>query len=254
MPTIVRANDLALASKRGPVYGPIDLRLADGLTVLHGPSGSGRTSLLLTLAGRMKPSTGTLETLGDELPRGARRVQRRTAIAGFAGIDELEESVTVGAAVRERAAWISPWWAVVRRPDEAALRGILGPIFGEAPLPAPDTVIWELDEAQTTLLRIALAMMSEPRLLCFDGLDELPSPAARDAVWRSLDAIARSGTAVVVSASAPEPGRWAELGIEPAAHPILRRAADPAAAASNASIPPADADPADELDVFLEHA
>ncbi|GAA2466135.1 ATP-binding cassette domain-containing protein [Agromyces soli] len=248
MPTIARANRLALESKRGPVYGPLDLSIQDGLTVLHAPSGSGRTSLLLTLAGRMKPSAGTLETLGRELPRGARRVQRESGIAGFAGIDELEESVTVGAAVRERAAWISPWWAFVRRPDEAALRGILGPVFGESPMPAPDTVIWELDEAQTALLRIALAMMSEPRLLCFDGLDELASPAARLAEWRSLDAIARSGTAVVVSAAAPDPRLWAELGIAPAAHSILPTAERAASAPNGAD------DGAEGLDLLLEHA
>lgn len=250
MPTIARANDLALESKRGPVYGPLDLRIQDGLTVLHAPSGSGRTSLLLTLAGRMKPSAGTLETLGRELPRGARRVQRESGIAGFAGIDELEESVTVGAAVRERAAWISPWWAFVRRPDEAALRAVLGPVFGETPLPAPDTVIWELDEAQTALLRIALAMMSEPRLLCFDGLDELASPAARAAVWRSLDAIARAGTAVVVSAATADPRLWAGLGIEPAAQSIL-----PTAERADSTPSGADgADDADDLDLLLEHA
>jgi len=237
VPTIARATALVLESKRGPVYGPLDLRIDGGLTVLHGPSGSGRTSLLLTLAGRMKPTGGELETLGRELPRSARRVQRESAIAGFEGIDGLEESVTVAAAVRERAAWISPWWTFVRRPDEETLRGILGPVFGEVPLPAPDTVIWELDEAQTALFRIALAMMSDPRMLCFDGLDALASPAARDAVWLGLDAVARSGTAVVVSAAAPEPRRWTELGIAPASHSIL-----PAA------------DDADGLDLLLEHA
>ncbi|KRC61629.1 hypothetical protein ASE14_12365 [Agromyces sp. Root81] len=243
MSIIVRAHELALQSKRGPVYGPVNVVADRGLTVLHGPAGSGRTCLLLTLAGRMKPSSGTAEVLGHELPRRARPVQRATAIAGFQGIDTLEESVTVGAAIRERAAWLAPWWAVVRRTDDAELRRVLAPVFGEVPLPSADTVIWDLDEVQTVLLRIALAMMSEPEVLFFDQIEQLQAPSARLTLWRRLDAIVRSGTAVVASAAAPDTALWTELGIAPLTFDLTATAPEA----------PATADP-DAIDLILEHA
>lgn len=246
MPIIVRAHELALHSKRGPVYGPVSLVADSGLTVVAGPAGSGRTSLLLTLAARMKPSSGHLETLGYELPRRARPVQLATAIAGFQGIDTLEESVTVGAAIRERAAWLSPWWTFIRRTDEAELRRVLTPVFGDVPLPAVDTLIWDLDEVQTVLLRIALAMMSEPDVLFFDQIEQLQSPEARRTLWLRLDAITRAGTAVIASAAAPELELWAELGLAP--HVV-----DLAAAAGEASIAPRDG-ASDLTDLILEHA
>lgn len=248
MSIIVRAHELALHSKRGAVYGPVNVIADDGLTVLYGPAGSGRTSLLLTLAGRMKPTSGAAEVLGYELPLRARPVQKSTAIAGFQGIDTLEESVTVGAAIRERAAWLASWWAIVRRTDDTELRRVLVPVFGDVPLPAFDTLIWDLDEVQTVLLRIALAMMSEPRVLFFDQIEQLQAPAARLVLWQRLDAIAGAGTAVVASAAAPDSAIWNELGIAPLAFDLT-----PTALEHTATGEPATAT-ADATDLILEHA
>ena len=67
----VVARNLHLTGKRGPVYGPIDLTVRTGeLLLVTGPAGSGRTALLLTLAGRLRPSPGSeLTVLGHRLPR-----------------------------------------------------------------------------------------------------------------------------------------------------------------------------------------
>ncbi|TFC90617.1 MULTISPECIES: ATP-binding cassette domain-containing protein [Cryobacterium] len=215
MQSTVRAHDLALRFKRGAVYGPLSFEAGTGLTVLCGPTGSGRTSLMLTLAGRMKPSEGTLEVLGHELPKRARRVQKRTGISGFHDIDTLEESVTVGAAIRERTAWISPWWAFIRTVDDAAVRRACAAAFGDVPIPAADTVIWDLDEVQTVLLRAALALMNEPSILFFDQVEQVHEPESRRILWQRLAALAAMGTSVIASATAPETDIWDELGIWP---------------------------------------
>jgi ABC-type sugar transport system ATPase subunit len=223
----VRADNLALSATRGRVYGPLSCEIGNGLTVLSGEAGSGRTSLLLTLAGRMKQSDGELSVLGHALPRRARAVQKATAIAGFHDIDALEESVTVAAAIRERQAWLAPWFAIVPRVDDAAVRRVCLPVFGApgepgaTPMPPADTLIWDLDEAQTALLRVTLAMLAAPRILFFDQVEQLQSPAARAALWARLDALSRGtatrpATAVVASVAAPDTAIWAELGIAPA--------------------------------------
>ena len=214
------ADDLALQAKRGPVYGPVNLDIGTGVTVLCGPSGSGRTSALLTLAGRMKQTSGSVEVLGHSLPRGARRVQKRTSIAGFDGIDALEESVSVGSAVRERQSWIAPWWAFVKTPGDAQFAALAIPVFGSAPLPSVADTIWDLSELQALLLRITLAMLSNPDVLFVDQVEQLHEASSRRILWERLDAIAARGTVVVVAATAAEPDLWTNLRAIPTVIPI----------------------------------
>ena len=211
MQSTIWTDGIALQAKRGPVYGPVSLDIGPGVTALCGPSGSGRTSMLLTLAGRMKQSSGSAEVLGHSIPRAARRVQKRTAIAGFDGIDSLEDSVSVGSAVREREAWISPWWKFVSSPSDRQFAALATPIFGSAPLPKVSDTIWDLTELQSLLLRITLAMMSKPEVLFVDEIEQLHEAASRRILWENLAAIAAQGTVVVVAATAAEPELWTTL-------------------------------------------
>ncbi|WP_133161179.1 ATP-binding cassette domain-containing protein [Microterricola pindariensis] len=257
MQSIVRAEELALNAGRGRVYGPFSAEIGDGLTVISGQAGSGRTSLLLTLAGRMKASSGSLTVLGRELPRKARAVQKETAIAGFHDIDTLEESVTIGAAIRERQAWLSPWWRNIPRADDATVRRVCLPVFGApgepgaTPLPTAATLVWDLDETQTALFRTALALMSGPRILFFDQVEQLQSPSARSVLWARLDALGRGAagrpaTAVVASVAAPDTVIWQQLGLAPQ---VLQQAANAPAGprAAQPASTPADVDGLSEL-------
>ena len=213
-PTLV-ADELTVSYKRGVVFGPVSFSADNGLTVICGQAGSGRTSLLLTLAGRMKPTSGSLFVLGEDLPRHARRVQRRTGVSGFHGIDTLEESVSVAAAIRERKAWIAPWWAFIGKVDQEEVDRVCAPIFGELPVPDGSTMIWDLDEVEMVLLRASLAMMSRPDVLFFDQVEQVHSVEARRLLWHRLGAIVQAGTPVVASAIAPDFEMWAELGLNP---------------------------------------
>ncbi|MHA7305080.1 ATP-binding cassette domain-containing protein [Arthrobacter sp. TMN-49] len=211
----IHANNLALSAGRGPVYGPLTFELDGGLSVLRGDAGSGRTSLLLTLAGRMRHHEGSLLVGGYELPRQLRAVQKRTSVVGFAGIDELEESVTVGAALKERLAWLSPWWSVVRKLNDVDVAEICAPSFGGEPIPHANTVIWDLSDTQAFLLRIALAMMSSPKILFVDDLEQIRSSESRAILWDRLAYLAGELTDVVVSASSLDAQLWDQLDIQP---------------------------------------
>lgn len=200
-PPAVRARGLVLTGTRGPVYGPVDLDLPTGaLTVVQGPQGAGRSSLLLTLAGRMVPDRGSeLTVLGEDLPRRRSVVQRRAAVAGFAGVDELDDSVTVGDVVRERLAWLSPWYRWTGRVPQERFAALAGPVFGERPLPRVQTVIWDLDEVDAMLLRVTLALAQEPDLLVVDDVDQVHDSGRRQTVWTRLEALAAAGTTVIAS-------------------------------------------------------
>ncbi|QZN87451.1 AAA family ATPase [Cellulomonas sp. C5510] len=217
-PTVlaVHAEQLRLHGRRGVVYGPVDLEVPTGtLAVVQGPQGGGRSSLLLTLAGRMVPDDGSrLTVLGEPLPRRRTAVQRRAALAGFAGIDDLDESVSVGDVVRERLAWLSPWYRRTPRVDQGTFARLAGPVFGERPLPRTSTLVWDLDEVDAMLLRVALATAQHPDLLVVDDVDQVHDSRRRQTVWTRLEALAAAGTTVVASvASLDEVARmqWATL-------------------------------------------
>lgn len=217
MQPVITAEGLSLSAARGPVYGPLSIDVDGPLNVLYGPAGSGRTSLLLTLAGRMKAEKGTLEVLGHALPRKARTVQKLTAIAGFTDIDILEPSVTVGQAVRERLAWLAPWWSFLGKPTDRQVTRACAPVFGTTEIPAASTVIWNLGEAEHFLLRLSLAMLSAPTILFVDDIEQVHGADARRLVWERLAAIAASGTTVVVGAASLETGLWEGLEPQPSA-------------------------------------
>ena len=197
----VSARGLTLHTRRGAVYGPVDLDVPAGsLVVVQGPQGGGRSSLLLTVAGRMVPDRGSVLTvLGESLPRRRRAVQARAAVAGFAGVDDLDESVTVADTVRERLAWLSPWYRRIARVDQRAFAALAEPVFGERPLPRVDSLVWDLDEVDAMLLRLTLAMAQHPDLIVVDDVDQVHDSVRRQTVWSRLEAISAAGTTVIAS-------------------------------------------------------
>ncbi|SER58278.1 ABC transporter [Propionibacterium cyclohexanicum] len=202
----IEAQDLQLRSKRGMVYGPLDWALERGqLGVVSGPPDSGKSTLMLTFTGRMKPSEPSkLRVLGSWLPGDARRVQQLSSVMGVGGLDDLDDVVTVRATVRERLAWLAPWYRVVRNPSDEQITQLCAPAFGQLPIPSGSTRIYKLSESSNLLLRIALALASKPELIAVDAVDQLHDVAERAVLWRRLDAIAASGITVVASTTGIE--------------------------------------------------
>lgn len=202
-PSAVVATGLTLHGPRGLVYGPVDLTLPVGtMLIVQGPQGAGRSCLLLTLAGRMVPDRGSqLTILGHDLPKARTRVQRRAGIAGFAGIDDLDEGVRVADIVRERLAWLTPWYRRVPKVTQRAFAALAEPVWGDRPVPRIAAMIWDLDEVDVMLLRITLAMAQHPDLLLVDDVDQVHDSVRRQVVWSRLEALAGMGTTVIASVS-----------------------------------------------------
>ncbi|GAA0911115.1 ATP-binding cassette domain-containing protein [Streptomyces thermoalcalitolerans] len=214
----VTARDFGLRGPRGWAFRGIDLDAEPGaLIAVEGPSGSGRTCLLLALTGRMRPTAGTARVGEFELPRRMSALRRVTALAHVAGVTDLEPALTVGEHLRERA--------LLQRRFNGSLRGLLRPRAGRraetrqligtaldaagldlAALPKGDrTAVRDLERPQELCLSIALALMSRPRLLAVDDTDLKLSDAERAAVWERLRSISASGTTVLAACSqAPE--------------------------------------------------
>lgn len=216
-PDVITARNLHLDGKRGRVYGPLDLDIPRGsLTVLTGPAGSGKTALLLTLVGRMRPSKGSkLTVLGRPLPAERRAVQHRTSATGFEGLDDLDEEVRVRDCVRERMAWLAPWYKVVRQPTQKQIDEICRATFGDQAAPPAKQIVHELDESSNLLLRIALAMMSSPDIIVVDQIDQLLDTHERDIVWHRLKALADDGLTIVTATAGREEARRVAWDVAP---------------------------------------
>lgn len=111
----VEARDLALRTVKGPVYEDVSFAVDRGeVLAVRGHDGTGKTALLLTIAGRMKPTAGWLR-VGSCRVRGARQegargegsnrknlasIRRMVGLGVFAGLNELMRGLTVRSAVR----------------------------------------------------------------------------------------------------------------------------------------------------------
>ncbi|MFJ8693161.1 ATP-binding cassette domain-containing protein, partial [Streptomyces roseolilacinus] len=100
----VRAEGFGVKGPRGWAFRGVDVEAAPGsLVAVAGPSGSGRTCLLLALSGRMKSAEGYAEVGGVRLPRRMAAVRRFSALAHVPGVSDLDPAFTVAEHLREAA-------------------------------------------------------------------------------------------------------------------------------------------------------
>ncbi|MFI9647532.1 ATP-binding cassette domain-containing protein [Streptomyces sp. NPDC052040] len=214
----VEATDLGLKGPRGPVFRGIRVAARPGaLIAVEGPSGSGRTSLLLALTGRMKPTEGSAVVGGHRLPKEMSAVRRISAVANMSGVTDLEPALTVAEHLRERALLESRFGdslrALLRPRSErsAAARHRIDTAVTAAGLDlealpkGPRTAVRDLERLEALRLSIALALISRPRLLAVDDTDLKLSPAEQTETWALLRSLAAAGTTVfAVCAEAPQ--------------------------------------------------
>ena len=182
---MIEATGLGLRTRHGWVFRDVDLTVAAGeVAAVVGPSGSGRTMLLLALAGRAKPSTGELR-VGDTTSRPD--IRRQVTVARATGAVELDPDLTVGDSRRE--AGLLFYGADLDRAESLA-----GLELDSA------TVVGDLAADDLALFSLALAAASQPVALVLDDVDLRATPEQQHRIWAGLRAVAASGIAVVASA------------------------------------------------------
>ena len=97
------AVGLGLLTKNGWIFQDINLTLRpSSVAAIVGPAGTGRTSLLLALAGRMEANTGSLTVAGHCLRDRPKNVRAVTAVARAGRSVGPEPRLTVSESVTER--------------------------------------------------------------------------------------------------------------------------------------------------------
>ena len=201
----------SLSGKQGDVFTDIDLEVPTGaIAVVRGPAGSGKTSLLLSLAGRMRVSAGE-GRLGDiDIRKQARTVRGQVAVGHIGGLTDLEDDFTVAQHVAERQIMLQPWykpWA-----SKSTLREVIGLIrdtfttagemidglppgtFSKQDAQRADFLIdddgevfvSELSELQKFFLEFGLASLSRPPVVVIDNIDYLRESADRARAWAGI--------------------------------------------------------------------
>lgn len=245
----VKAEDFGLKGPRGWAFRGVGVDAAPGsLIVVEGPSGSGRTCLLLALTGRMKATEGHAEIGRHRLPKKMAAVRRIAALGPVPGVNDLDQALTVAEQLREGALlqrrYDGPVRALLRPRAERKARArariddaLAAAGLDLAALPkGPRTSVRDLERLEYVRLSVAIALLCSPRLLALDDLDLKLSDAERAEAWTLLRSIAARGTTVLaVCSEAPDDAVVLRTG--PAEQEAPAEPAAPAAPAEPAAAP-----------------
>ncbi|MBO1333397.1 ATP-binding cassette domain-containing protein [Streptomyces sp. VRA16 Mangrove soil] len=210
----VIAAGFGVKGPRGWAFRDVDVDAGPGaLVAVEGPSGSGRTCLLLALTGRMRPAAGEARVAGFRLPKQMSAVRRVSALAHVPGVTDLDPALTVTEHLRERALlqrrFDGSWRGLLRSRDERVAEAkqrieaaLTGAGLDPDTLPkAGRTAVRDLERVEALRLSLALALIGRPRLIGVDDTDLKLSDTEQADVWRQLKAVADAGTTVVAVCS-----------------------------------------------------
>ncbi|MFJ9777041.1 ATP-binding cassette domain-containing protein [Kitasatospora sp. NPDC101157] len=201
----VVARGASVRGPRGAVFENLDVDVdPGGLLVVHGPGGSGRTTVLLALAGRMRLDGGAVRVGGHALPRGGRRVRGLVAVARAEPAVGLDPDLRVRELVAERR-WLSRRRGAGARLDEAF--SVLGIDVD------PRTLVRDLPPVEALGVALALALATRPAVIVADDVDRGCPAEERARAWQLVGLVLKAGCTVLAGAlDPPGPG----VGLHPA--------------------------------------
>ncbi|MEA3077695.1 MAG: branched-chain amino acid transport system ATP-binding protein [Actinomycetota bacterium] len=176
-----------------PVLMGISFAVEEGETaVLFGLNGAGKTTTVATIAGLLKPDSGSIRFDGKEV-----------------GGREPADLVGLGISLSPEGRRVFPGLTVsnnlrlggwVKRADAAAVDGQRQLVFDYFPRLAEraDQAAGTLSGGEQQMLAIGRALMSKPKLLLIDEASLGLSPALAKTVFQVVSRINDSGTTVII--------------------------------------------------------
>lgn len=157
---------------------------------LIGPNGAGKTTLLGSIAGLLKPDSGTVTFDGNDISSAA---PEKILKAGLALVPEhrrifnnmtVEENLKIGSVVRKAS----------ERSELLAEMNELFPVLGER----WDTAAGYLSGGEAQQLAIARALMSKPKLVMLDEPSLGLAPLLVDLVFDLIERLRDQGRTILV--------------------------------------------------------
>ncbi|SDS61304.1 ABC transporter [Brevibacterium sandarakinum] len=207
----VSLRDWGLSGKQGEVFSGIDLDVPRGsVVIIQGAAGSGKTALLLSIAGRMRVTSGEGHVGEHNIREQARRVREQVSVGHIAGLTDLENDFTLAQHIAERLIMLQPWYKpwvsksslrevvdVIRETFESAsevLDRLPEGKFSTSDATHADfliddegkTFVSELSELQKFLLELGLASLAQAPVLVLDNIDYLREREDRARAWAAI--------------------------------------------------------------------
>lgn len=202
---IITLTDVSVAASWGHIYGPVSLSIKrGGVTVLVGSGGRGRTALLLTIAGRMAPTTGSIVSFG--LTDKPHELFKRAGVGFINEVDEIVQAIRVRDVVTEQLRWRAPWFKWLIPATQADVEDLCRPVFGDLPVPDINDMVEELPELTAALFRIAAANARGPEVLVVGGIDNLTSIKAASVLLGRLVELGKEQTIVTADVNGVREG------------------------------------------------
>lgn len=184
------ARGLELKTYAGYVYRQVDLDAHRGeLVAVRGRNGSGKTALLLTLAGRMKPTGGELFVGGFDLPRQRSKAERHVRMGLFRGLNDLQDSLTVLYATG------AEFELYGRKPHKEAVGEYLS-AWGLADI--AHMRVKDITAEKMAQLGIALAFVGDPDAVVVDDVEDQLTMSQSQGLMKMLGDVARTRKVAVV--------------------------------------------------------
>ena len=189
----VSATGLSLSTGHGPVFFGLSFAFDKGvLAVLAGPSGSGRSALLLAIGGRMRGLTGSLRVAGFDGTNQSREIRANASLARISHLVDLEGQLSVGDSITERALTDGLPGARAAAVFEHVEK-ILDVTFDRTLL------VDDLSALDRTLLAVALATLRPAHLLLLDDADAGLDLTDQRRLMAALQRVAETGVTVIAS-------------------------------------------------------
>jgi len=172
----------------------IDVLLAEGrITGFIGPSGAGKTTLIRSIVGRQKLTSGSITVFG--LPAGSPQLREQLSYM------TQESSVYTDLSARENLSYFATMFGIKR----AALKPLVADILKTVDMTKQaDQLASQLSSGQKQRLSLAAALIGFPKLMVLDeptvGLD----PVLRERLWKLFRQLTDGGTTLLISSHVME--------------------------------------------------
>jgi ABC-type Mn2+/Zn2+ transport system ATPase subunit len=190
---VLEATGLGVLGRTGWVFQNIDLTLRPtSVAAIVGPSGTGRSSLLLALSGRLRPTAGSLSVAGHSYRDKPSSVRQLTAIARVGAVAYPEPALTIREYIAERCLLEDVGLPEGRTRFAAACDALqlqlnpsiqVGTLFGD----------------QATLFAVAAACVRVSAVIMLDDVDRGVSGATQQLILDALIRLAMTGPTIIVT-------------------------------------------------------